>query len=229
VWRQAGGVYVAPRPENKLHLYAYWQCGLDSSDFQKSRASKRFRVKIQSYLLFQLLQILFKPSTKISKQNTVTMAVPFVIPKEYGYVLVTASASMFFSVWQGMRVGPFRKAAKIPYPNAYASPDQIEACADEKEKQAKYLFNCAQRAHYNFLENYVATLPAILIAGLAYPVTSAASGAIWLVFRYMYAVGYTRADKTNGKGRMAGSGFWLAQAVLFGMVGKMGFDALMMK
>jgi glutathione S-transferase len=128
-----------------------------------------------------------------------------------------------------MRVGPFRKAAKIPYPNAYASPDQIAACGDEKTKQAMYLFNCAQRSHYNFLENYVATLPALMIAGLAYPIGAAAVGAVWLAFRYIYAVGYTRADQTNGKGRLMGSGFWLAQFVLFGMVGKMGFDALMMK
>jgi glutathione S-transferase len=136
---------------------------------------------------------------------------------------------MFFSTWQGMRVGPFRKAAGIPYPNAYASPDQIAACTDEKKKSAMYLFNCAQRAHYNFLENYVATLPALLIAGLAYPIAAASTGALWLVFRYMYATGYTRADKTNGSGRLYGSGFWLAQFGLFGMVGKMAFDALMMK
>jgi len=156
------------------------------------------------------------------------MAVTFTIPKEYGYVLLTAASTMFFSTWQGMRVGPFRRAAGVPYPNAYASPEQISACSDEKKKQALYLFNCAQRAHYNFLENYTAVLPSLLIAGLAYPVSAAVTGALWTFFRYLYAVGYTRADKTNGKGRMAGSGFWLAQAVLFGMVGKMGYDALMM-
>jgi glutathione S-transferase len=128
-----------------------------------------------------------------------------------------------------MRVGPFRKAAKVPYPNAYASPEQIAACDDEKAKHAMYLFNCAQRSHYNFLENYVATLPALMIAGLGYPVAAASSGALWLVFRYMYAVGYTRTDKTNGSGRLVGSGFWLAQFALFSMVGKMGFDAFMMK
>lgn len=74
----------------------------------------------------------------------------------------------------------------------------------------------------------MAVLPSLLIAGLAYPKAAAATGAAWTVFRYIYAVGYTRADKTNGKGRLAGSGFWLAQFVLFGMVGKMGYDALMM-
>jgi len=191
-------------------------------------------VRIQSFLHFQQLLLLQRLSNSsispdLPASTTTKMAVPFVIPSEYGYVLATASLSMFFSTWHAMRVGPFRKAAKIPYPNAYASPEQIEACKDENRKHAMYLFNCAQRSHYNFLENYVATLPALLIAGLGYPVSAAAAGSAWLVFRFLYATGYTRADKTNGSGRMIGSGFWLAQFALFGMVGKMGFDALMMK
>jgi glutathione S-transferase len=155
-------------------------------------------------------------------------AITFTIPKEYGYILATATGSFILSTWHAMRVGPFRKAAKIPYPNNYASTEQIEACNDADRKQAMYLFNCAQRAHYNFLENYVGFLPALLIAGLAFPRGAAVTGAVWTVFRYFYAVGYTKKDQTNGRGRMMGSGFWLAQFTLFGMVGKMAYDALMM-
>ena len=46
------------------------------------------------------------------------------------------------------------------------------------------------------------------------------------MFRIMYATGYTRADKENGKGRLAGSGFWLAQLGLVLMVGKLGVDLI---
>ncbi|KIW00687.1 uncharacterized protein PV09_07871 [Verruconis gallopava] len=149
------------------------------------------------------------------------------VPKEYGYTLVSAAASCFVAVWHGMRVGPFRRAAGVPYPNAYASQEQIAAATNPEQKKALYLFNCAQRAHYNFLENYVAVLPAMLIAGLGYPKTTAVTSAAWTVFRILYATGYTRADKEKGMGRYQGAGFWLAEAVLFVLVGKMGVDMIM--
>src|SRR5947209_6255662 len=40
-----------------------------------------------------------------------------------------------------LQVGKYRRAANVPYPNAYCSHD--EASKDFKKKQ----FNCAQRAH----------------------------------------------------------------------------------
>ncbi|KAE9986174.1 hypothetical protein EG328_006437 [Venturia inaequalis] len=148
------------------------------------------------------------------------MSISITLPAEYGYVLATATGSFILSTWHGMRVGPFRKAAKIPYPTQYASDSLLASTTDSTQKQNLYLFNCAQRAHYNFLENYVTFLPALLIAGLKYPVASSVLGAAWCVFRAMYATGYTRADKKDGKGRLMGSAFWLAQFALYGMVGK---------
>jgi glutathione S-transferase len=109
-------------------------------------------------------------------------------------------------------------------PNSYASQEAINAAETAEQKKALYLFNCAQRAHYNFLENYVAALPATLIAGLVYPKAAAATGAAWCFFRILYATGYTRADKDKGTGRYAGAGFWFAQLGLFLMVGKIGLD-----
>ena len=43
-----------------------------------------------------------------------------------------------------------------------------------------------------------------MIAGLKYPVASGVMGGIWNVSRVIYAVGYTRADKENGSGRLIG-------------------------
>lgn len=68
------------------------------------------------------------------------------LPKEYGYVVVTAASTFFLSFWHGIRVGSFRKAAGIPYPQAYADSANMSAASAEKKK-AMYLFNCAQRAH----------------------------------------------------------------------------------
>jgi glutathione S-transferase len=94
-----------------------------------------------------------------------------------------------------------------------------------------YLFNCAQRAHHNFIENYPAALSALLVSGLAYPRLAAAAGAVWMVGRVVYALGYTRRAEWNveGKGRFSGGGFYVAavgQVVLMGLVGKMGVELL---
>ena len=55
---------------------------------------------------------------------------------------------------------PYRRAAKVPYPNAYASAVE---CRENKDK---YLFNCAQRAHGNFLEHQPSMLVGLLVGGL---------------------------------------------------------------
>jgi glutathione S-transferase len=94
-----------------------------------------------------------------------------------------------------------------------------------------YLFNCAQRGHQNFLENYPSALSGMLVTGLRYPMLSAAAGVVWMLGRVMYATGYTSASEknVNGQGRWYGGGFWLAavmQVGYMGLVGKMGWDLL---
>ena len=44
-------------------------------------------------------------------------------------------------------------------------------------------------------------------------------GALWIVSRIVYAVGYTDPSKTKGEGRLYGAPFWLAQLGLFGLAG----------
>ncbi|KAJ9639338.1 hypothetical protein H2201_004076 [Coniosporium apollinis] len=148
------------------------------------------------------------------------------VPKEYGYVILAATSTFFLNFWHGTRVGLFRRAAEIPYPHPYATAEQISSASPDK-KQAMYLFNCAQRAHGNYLENHPSMVIAMLVSGLQYPRTAAVLGAAWAVFRIIYAVGYTRADKQEGKGRLAGSGFWLAQLAAFGLAGWVGVQMIM--
>lgn len=74
------------------------------------------------------------------------------------------------------------------------------------------------------MENFPATIVSLLVVGLQYPKTAAITGGLWSVFRVIYATGYTRSDKEMGKGRLYGSGFWLCQFVLFGLVGYQGFQ-----
>lgn len=68
---------------------------------------------------------------------------------------------------------------------------------------------------------------AMLIAGVEYPLTTTGLGAGWLLGRMIYALGYTRRDRSDGKGRLAGSFFWLFQAGLFGLAGWTGVKMVM--
>jgi glutathione S-transferase len=103
-----------------------------------------------------------------------------------------------------MRVSPFRRAAKITYPQHYASAGEMEAAPADRAK-ALYLLNCAQRAHGNYMENHAIMLVLLFAGGLAYPVASAALAGVWMVGRVMYAVGYTDPNKERGAGRQRGA------------------------
>ncbi|KAM3065324.1 hypothetical protein ACMFMG_004292 [Clarireedia jacksonii] len=133
------------------------------------------------------------------------------VPKEYGYVLIVAAGSYALSIWLGARISSFRRAAKVPHPIAYASVETIANASSAEEKRALYLFNCAQRAHHNILENYPAALTGMLISGLKCPTLAAAAGALWIFGRVIYATGYTSPSEknVNGRDRFYGGGFLL--------------------
>jgi glutathione S-transferase len=105
-----------------------------------------------------------------------------------------------------MRVGSFRKAAKIPYPYEYASAEQV-ATASPAHAKAMLAFNCAQRAHQNFNENHPTALGAMLVTGLQYPVAAGVMGGLWSVNRVVYGLGYTNGME-GGKGRYYGA-LWM--------------------
>lgn len=108
--------------------------------------------------------------------------------------------------WHSIAVNPVRKAAKVLYPNAYASHEEAEKDA------AKYTFNCVQRAHANYIENLAVALPLMLASMPVYPRSTAILGGVWLFGRILYATGY-KASKSgsNGKGRYRGVFYAIAQ------------------
>lgn len=67
----------------------------------------------------------------------------------------------------------------------------------------------------------------MLISGIEYPLTATVMGVGWTVSRIAYALGYTRADKEGGKGRLAGLTFWLFQLGTFGLAGWCGVKMVM--
>ncbi|KAK7963841.1 glutathione S-transferase [Apiospora saccharicola] len=117
------------------------------------------------------------------------------VPNEYGYVLVAASSSLLVNVLHFFLSAKARRASGLKYPIPYASEEQ--AAKDPKA----YSFNCAQRAHGNFVENQTPFLAGLLIAGLHYPTAAASLGAAWVAARAAYAVGYA---KRGPQGRLGG-------------------------
>ncbi len=64
-----------------------------------------------------------------------------------------------------------------------------------------YEFSSAQRAHYNFLEWIASTLALLLIAGVYFPIPSAALGLAIFLGRLIYAIGYVMGGP---QGRLIG-------------------------
>lgn len=149
------------------------------------------------------------------------MALTLQVPQEYGYVLLSATASTIVGVWHNTFVGRYRRASKVPLPNAYASH------AEAKEDRAKLAFNCAQRSHANFLEHQPQFLTALLIAGLRYPVVSAGMGFAWCIARVMYAFGYVSGVPGQGMGRQIGGWFYFPEFGLIGMAAWTGWKMAM--
>ncbi|KAK0254337.1 hypothetical protein LTS09_010763 [Friedmanniomyces endolithicus] len=155
-----------------------------------------------------------------------------VVPKEYGLDLLrtpprdTSSplrgamltyATLQLSFWHGLRIGSYRKQAGLGYPKAFADSSDMSAADSADKKKKMYLFNCAKRAEDNFHENHASVMAAMLLAGVQYPLTTTGLSVVWMVGRLVYALGYTRTDKSKGEGRLAGSFFWFAQLGLFGL------------
>jgi glutathione S-transferase len=126
-------------------------------------------------------------------------------------VLGTMLLSSVLNFYHGALVGMERKAAGVPYPNAYAPHN--EAATDIK----KYRFNCAQRAHQNYLENLPTFLVTSAIAGIQYPIPTAVMGLVWCTGRFVYAKGYINSTmEQKGSGRYKGAWYLLAQLGLLG-------------
>lgn len=134
------------------------------------------------------------------------------VPDGYGYSVIIALGLLpVLGIVQGAVVTTLRPAAKVPYPNAYATHEQA------KNSKDAHKFNCAQRAHANLLENMPQTMAGILFSGLFYPRAAPALALVWLLSRILYAYGYITGSKPNGGGRLIGGGFWFAQLGLTGL------------
>ncbi|RYO93594.1 hypothetical protein DL766_010517 [Monosporascus sp. MC13-8B] len=121
------------------------------------------------------------------------MSLTLELPAEYGYTITVAASSLLLHIYHAILAVGARRRSGIPYPNPYATAEQAE-----KDPKAM-AFNCAQRAHANYTENITPFLGSLLISSLAFPRAGAALGAIWVVGRTWYAVGYTGRKGPPGR------------------------------
>ncbi|KAI9902909.1 hypothetical protein N3K66_002261 [Trichothecium roseum] len=118
------------------------------------------------------------------------------LPDRFAFVLATASSTFMVNYLHMFLTVKHRKASGLQYPIAYATQEQAA------KSPAAHAFNCAQRAHANFIENQPSFLGALLIYGLKNPTTAAILGATWVIGRIIYAIGYTSGGP---QGRVFGS------------------------
>ncbi|KAL1991076.1 hypothetical protein VTN49DRAFT_5580 [Thermomyces lanuginosus] len=138
--------------------------------------------------------------------------VPITVPDNYWLPLAVGLGAMpLLATVHGTIVGRLRKPAKVPYPHCYATPEQ---CKNNPKAEQ---FNCAQRAHANYLENFPQTMLYTLVAGLRWPVASAVLGGAWVICRILFLQGYVYSGIPEGKGRYRGGLFWLLQGGLWAM------------
>ncbi|KAJ3314273.1 Microsomal glutathione S-transferase 3 [Boothiomyces sp. JEL0838] len=136
---------------------------------------------------------------------------------EHGYVILVLIGTVFTLLYLGAKVGGARRKANVAYPNMYATAEEAE-----KDKM-KHLFNCAQRAHQNTLENIPGFLILLLVSAIEYPLISAISGAVYLASRVAYAGGYCTGDP---KKRSRGFFGYFALLAMLGASGATAFKLL---
>ncbi|XP_076894525.1 uncharacterized protein LOC143546840 [Bidens hawaiensis] len=129
------------------------------------------------------------PSSSFRSQSEKMTGIVDLLPKEYGYIILTLAAYYFLNFYMGFQVGRARKRYNVAYPALYATE------ADTKDYK---LFNCVQRGHQNSLETLAIFFVMMVVGGLKHPLICTGLGVSYTVTRYFYFTGYSSGDP-NGR------------------------------
>lgn len=102
------------------------------------------------------------------------------LPSEYGYVILCFVFGHLTHIYLAHEVMKAREKYNVPYPNMYSDKH--------------HTYNCIQRSHLNFPEQYIYLFMMMLMVGMVYPKITAACGFLYLVSRFSYAFGYSTGD-----------------------------------
>ena len=136
--------------------------------------------------------------TTQSRQRDLELVCGYVMTRlmltnEFGAAIAVVVAGSAAANWFGaVQVMKARKKYGVKYPTLYATG----------EGEDTHMFNSAQRAHQNTLENIGQLNITLLISALVYPKAAATFGLVWCFRRVLYIKGY--ADK-GPDGRMLGA------------------------
>lgn len=119
------------------------------------------------------------------------------------YVALVTLVALLLYVWMSIRVGAARSKYGVEAPAITGNPD----------------FERTFRVHANTLENLVVFLPSLWLFAiyLNQDLVAAGLGAVWIVGRVMYMLGYSKAAASRGAG--FGISALAMLALLFGAVG----------
>ncbi|KAJ6610455.1 hypothetical protein B0H10DRAFT_409398 [Mycena sp. CBHHK59/15] len=110
------------------------------------------------------------------------------VPAGSSYVAAALLSTVFLLLGQTVTVGKYRYRSGIPYPRAYAEKAEMDASPNA------VLFNCAQRAHQNTLENLPLMYIMTLLTSVKYPILGASALGLWSLARIGYTLGYTTGN-----------------------------------
>ncbi|KAH8990175.1 hypothetical protein EDB86DRAFT_1803677 [Lactarius hatsudake] len=140
------------------------------------------------------------------------------LPSNYPWVLASIFSIVPVLQLQTSFVVKARKRAGIHYPQLYAEKAEQEASKDAR------IFNCAQRAHHNTLENVPSMVLSTLISAIHYPTYAAIGCGIWSFSRVLYTMGYSTGEPRR---RSFGAYSSLGVQALMGLLaGKVVFDLI---
>jgi glutathione S-transferase len=165
--------------------------------------------------------------------STVVSALAITIPSEYGWVLIVAAILALeiliigFAFPGKLRGEYFTKE----FMEEHFATEHKQTTGKDIEKggypdmgngrySAKlsydkwYKFNNAQRAHMNFIEFAPSTFVLLFIAGIYFPIPSAAIGLAVILGRIAYSIGYTNGGPA---GRIIGA--FINDIAILGLLG----------
>ncbi|KAK8845416.1 hypothetical protein IAR55_006129 [Kwoniella newhampshirensis] len=138
------------------------------------------------------------------------------LPPSFPIVGLPVVGAFLLNAYQQTLVMRLRKEAGVAYPAAYAT--EADAAKDFK----KMKFNCAQRAHYNTLENIPYVLALFAFLSIFYPKIASVSMSVWILGRFIYTIGYATGDPK----RRIGPTYFTSYLGLITMVIGSGFVAV---
>ncbi|RDB29642.1 Microsomal glutathione S-transferase 3 [Hypsizygus marmoreus] len=112
------------------------------------------------------------------------MSTTIIVPQGFQYVAASLLSTVVVLVGQNITVSRWRKRSGIKYPQLYAEKAETAASKDA------LVFNCAQRAHQNTLENIPIIYLTTLLAAVKFPIVAASACGLWSLSRIAYTRGY---------------------------------------